>query len=350
MFVLVSVGRWYRAASTAKRLVEVKCEKCQNDYFYELVRSGTGAARAPYFLGEEAAQRRAQTAANEMVGRRLQRDAEMVPCPKCHWVNQDLIEGYRRSRYGWVLVTGAVIGGLVLITVALVGLAMYQHHSLGENLTGLLAWALPAVALIVGSWWLRQFLRGRIDPNVSYPREPELPAGTPMALVKSRSAAGEEVLLPARETSAASEGWITFRAGELRLPRVCCECLRPLGPDARLRSSAKGELALFLCRTCRSASTRRMWYKAFERLALALALAWLVFLIPGVDRLGHWVMCALAAMFMFLVGLFVNAARARPYVVKQVDARRLVYRLRMRNPRLHAMVWAEMRPKEVARV
>lgn len=348
--MIVYVGKTYTARVTAKRLVQVKCQKCRTEYFYELVRSGTGNASAPYYIGQASAQRRAEAAANKVAQRRLQRDAEMVPCPKCHWINQHLVEGYRRSRYGWVLVTGSIIGGLVLVTVALVGLAMFLNEGLSQYLNGLVAWALPAVALIVGSWWLRRFLRGRIDPNVTYPREPELPAGTPMALVKSINAAGEKVLLPAREAPDAAPGkeWITFRAGELRLPWVCCQCLRPLGPDARLRSNAKGELELLLCEMCRPAATRRLWYKAFVRLVQALGLAWLVFLVPSVDRVGHWIMYVLVAFFLFLVGLFVNATQARPYTLKQVDARRLVYRLRMKDPRLHAMVGEEMRPKEVA--
>ena len=51
-------------------------------------------------------------AARKDLARRLERESEMVPCPKCQWVNEDLIARYRRRKYrplAWI--TLAILSG-----------------------------------------------------------------------------------------------------------------------------------------------------------------------------------------------------------------------------------------------
>src|SRR5690242_15731697 len=117
MFVYVS--RTFTTTVVGRRWEKVTCEKCQAEFHYELVRIGVGSSSAPYYIGQDSARQRASGTAQRNLDKRLAREAELVPCPKCRWVNQDLIRRYRRSLYRagpWLslllwLVSGAIILG-----------------------------------------------------------------------------------------------------------------------------------------------------------------------------------------------------------------------------------------------
>src|ERR1700733_2571092 len=95
-------GRHYASTSIGGRIREVICDKCKYQYFYELTLMGAGSANAPYAIGSDAADKRATEQAERDLEKRLADEAELVPCPKCHWINDNLIQGYRRGRYrGW---------------------------------------------------------------------------------------------------------------------------------------------------------------------------------------------------------------------------------------------------------
>ena len=90
------------SSAVGSRLVRVQCDKCGCEYFYELARVGSGQAHAPYAIGTRIAARRAEERAQRDLAKRLENDAELVPCPKCAWINAELVSRYRRGRYrGW---------------------------------------------------------------------------------------------------------------------------------------------------------------------------------------------------------------------------------------------------------
>src|SRR6185437_12238268 len=58
---------------------------------------------------------RSMAGAQRRLAKRLSTEADLVPCPKCHWINSDLVKGYRRGVWPYVgmpiyilLVTGVL--------------------------------------------------------------------------------------------------------------------------------------------------------------------------------------------------------------------------------------------------
>src|SRR5688500_3352479 len=108
-------GKVFTATEAGRRMVSVRCEKCRTAFWYELSRVAVGRASAPYYLFQESAERRADRNAKRDLARRLEEDAELVPCPKCHWVNQELVNRYRSGLYRRApLLAAACMGAGVL--------------------------------------------------------------------------------------------------------------------------------------------------------------------------------------------------------------------------------------------
>jgi hypothetical protein len=87
------------AALVGQRVVSVECDKCDCRYFYELSRIGTGSGIAPYGVGTASATHSAQEQSQRELSGRLELEAELVPCPRCNWINDELVLGYRRGQY-----------------------------------------------------------------------------------------------------------------------------------------------------------------------------------------------------------------------------------------------------------
>lgn len=83
--------------------------------FYELTMIGIGTTSAPYGLGATSAETTSKDLSALELQNRLIDEAELVPCPRCHWINEELIEGYRRSRYRWA---APLAGCHVLLSLA----------------------------------------------------------------------------------------------------------------------------------------------------------------------------------------------------------------------------------------
>src|SRR5437660_1384084 len=113
MLILHLLFKSVKAQSGGKQIEAVTCEKCQTRFYYELARTGAGAATGFLFAGD-AARRRAAAAAQRNLQVRLSREAELVPCPRCQWINQELIDKCRRLRFG-----AAPILGVILLVVGL---------------------------------------------------------------------------------------------------------------------------------------------------------------------------------------------------------------------------------------
>ncbi|HEX3313480.1 MAG TPA: hypothetical protein VHR72_01260, partial [Gemmataceae bacterium] len=146
---------------------------------------GAGHSTAPYFIGIGSAKKAATDQARRDLRARLAREADLVPCPKCNWINDELVAGYRLSYFRRL--------GPAALAVAIVGIA-------GSLLCGGLIYRGPAnerfvvpYVLLGGSTiflllagfllQLQVWMRRRIQPNLHFPSAPKLPAGTPPALI-----------------------------------------------------------------------------------------------------------------------------------------------------------------------
>src|SRR5262245_32162294 len=111
-------GKTFHSATAGALTVGVQCEQCQCEYFYQLTRIGTGAGSAAYNLGQTSASARAENESRHDLERRLAEEAELVPCPRCQWINDELVRGYRLGRYRhWS--KAALFGSIIAIATCL---------------------------------------------------------------------------------------------------------------------------------------------------------------------------------------------------------------------------------------
>ena len=358
--MFIYVGKNFTATAEGRKLEEVHCDKCRTRFFYELVRVGTGTGTAPYYIGQDAAARRAEAAAQKAVAKRLAREAEMVPCPKCHWVNEALVARYRKRKYrqGTVLAVALAIAGVVggVIVSAVLG----DSHRHGPTLptTAMAAVAgggLAAAALVL---LVRRMMRLRIDPNSSYPRRPSLPVGTPPPLVETTDPrTGQAVLAPVPVTADGGGGpgtrgggaeWAVFRPGQVVLPPVCCVCLAGAATVYKppMKVSENSDIEVPLCAVCAGRIRARWWLTALAVTGAALSAAGLVaLLLPrGVDETGRWIAFTVIGLFATLIGAAVVPARlCRPYRYGIIDADRGIARFAAQNPRYTDLLVQQVR-------
>ena len=201
------------------------------------------ALRAHRTRSAPPAQRSATEHAQSDLQRRLAEEAELVPCPKCWWINDELVAGYRRGIYRGATKLALGLG----IVGTLVSLAAGWFISLGPVADrGALPYALiggPAISITLAAAIVvvRYLLSACVRPNRNYPQAPRLPRGSPVPLIKNRTT-GE--LEPARATSGpepeidssfGTGAWMDFQVGRNTLPPICCECLAPSAPGREYR-------------------------------------------------------------------------------------------------------------------
>ena len=71
------------------------CEQCGTHYRYEVTRKTASDHVGPLAIANKAAQARAQTIANQKLGRALEHAEELVACPECGWVQSRMIRAKR---------------------------------------------------------------------------------------------------------------------------------------------------------------------------------------------------------------------------------------------------------------
>jgi hypothetical protein len=97
--MFIYYGKTFESSRAGGCVVGVVCDNCGGTYYYELARIGTGAHTAPYGIGTSSASQKAHDQSETDLQRRLAVEAELVPCPKCHWISDELVKGYRLGRY-----------------------------------------------------------------------------------------------------------------------------------------------------------------------------------------------------------------------------------------------------------
>ena len=347
-------GKVITATVTGRRLQSLKCERCGTSFYYVLTRVGIGKGSAPYYLGQEGATKRAAAAAEKNLATRLSDESELVPCPKCNWVNQDLVERYRRRHYrrAPLLIFLLIIVGLVvapLIGGGFSGDIRSHSHSASRHVLD----AIIAILLTSPAWvlFIRRQFRLRIDPNATYPRRPALPPGTPPALQEHRDPqSGESCLLPVTTQSDEPRNqplWALFRPGQIRMPPICCRCLAPATVvyQSPLKVNDGSEISVPLCGPCRKRLRVHWWLTILLVTAISFAIASvLALVVTGGDPIGRTIVFAILASFASLIGGVVTAAIVvRPYRLAVVDRDRGIVRFAAANPEFTALLVDQVR-------
>jgi|GEM_PF-1248210 hypothetical protein len=322
----VYFGKHVKRAQAGGRLVRVVCARCECEYFYHLARVGIGHGEAPYYIGVGRATRAAEKQAQKDLERRLSREAELVPCPRCSWINDELIVGYRIARYSFLRTLNRftlLIGAIVSAVFGFLGAILAP-----KDLVFFLILPLGIVLFAGAAFVLRLWLCSHIRPNRDFPLAPQLPPGSPPALVRDPE---NGTLIPASPPSVPviEEGdWCDFQIGRHRLPAVCCGCLNPV-PLGRGFNAVS--LMVPWCADCELARTRTYW-RIFFGAALSGWLVAAVILLPlNLQNEEFWIACLGAAGVCLLVAAVIASKRTAPVKVSNGDRSRSVVRLRFRN-------------------
>lgn len=321
-----------RSSAVGKRIAGVHCDQCGAEYFYELTRVGIGSATAAYGFGKEAAKRKAFARAQKDLGKRLATDAELVPCPKCGWVKEELIAAFRKWRYrGWtnVAIVIAVGGSAIAIALALVLLTDQKPDPttaariLGAGLSASFGGAIGLIAFC-------DWMRGRIQPNANHPGPPILPPCTPPALTKD-SNNGKLEPAPRRESAGdAVDRWVAYRVGQT-LPGVCCRCLNASQTVLPLQLFTDIQLRIPLCAVCLKERNRTIIrYTAAIYLGALAAIAVALWL-GGALKDPEWWILVYASVVLPLLAYVVAKRMTKPVGIRIADRSRGVVWLRFRN-------------------
>jgi hypothetical protein len=356
--MFIYYARQFNASFTGIRMVPVCCEQCRSDYFYELARVGTGSASAPYGIGSKGAAERAEKQAKEELQRRLVEESELVPCPRCHWINQEMIAGYRKARYrGW----GKFAGGLAVIGTSisvLIGLVLSNGPAVDRDARNFFLVVGPVVSLGLAGLLLlaRNWLRSLINPNRDFPEPPrKLPSGSPAALIKNPTTGelepvrakaensvwdGELDDFPLDRAGSPVKAWVDFQVGRSTLPPACTSCLAPSNPQSADRRSLFPAVDLVLprCASCARRRKQTMWKSFLITLVATMAVAIPVMKLLNVDEIVFWVCIAGLGSVFPLMGIMIGDRLTSPVQVKLLDKSRAIVRLRFRNEHYRKLI------------
>jgi hypothetical protein len=179
MLIPIYVGNSYSAALNEMGTRQVQCEKCSDVYFYHVLRQGSGHGFSPIGLNNQAALANAVTSAAVNLQHNLMTAVEPVPCPRCGWLQADMVFLVRSRKYAWMTVPIHVIALAfaiaLLILASIYGGSNAPVFAVAGSLGG-------GVALACSLLYARGRLQARYDPNWRFPKRPPKFKGAPSAL------------------------------------------------------------------------------------------------------------------------------------------------------------------------
>jgi hypothetical protein len=329
--MFVHWAKQINAERVGGRIVRVACARCSCEYFYKFTRIGAGSGTAHYGLGVGRATLAANKQAQTDLDRRLASEAELVPCPKCNWINDELVAGFRRGSYRKLSDAATLIAAAGVVVGVILGLifGFTSPVALGYALI------LPAVLLLAGGglFLLRNWLRSRIRPNRDHPLPPQLPPASPPALVRDPASGQLVSVKQGQAPSHLRNEWVDFQIGRQTWPPVCCDCLQPASLDRGhpMKLTTTLRLTIPCCAEC-AQSTQRRFRRLLWNGATASILVTAAVVIPlNLD----WVEFCIASIGLLVVSFAVSVPVARrmmaPGKVVGGDRSRGVVRLRFRN-------------------
>ncbi len=158
----------FEATDSAGILKDVRCEQCQAGYVYWMTRSATGRSTSILFIDMKVAQERAAVRAAESLQRKLEKGCEVVPCPACGWIQEQMIAKARRDYWPWWPNVRSALYVLIAVFFALTMVFWYMRTPAAPAIVfgapaALGICVLVAVALPI----TRSILSARYDPNAA---------------------------------------------------------------------------------------------------------------------------------------------------------------------------------------
>ena len=256
--------------------VGVCCDSCGFDYYYPLTRIGHGYDTAHYGLGAKSAEKNAAASAGQDLSQRLGSEAELVPCPRCGWISQELVSGYRRGRF-LKLQTSALVIPIVGIAITGIVALILKNGPIQDRryIEPVLIVGLSFFLLLgAGLYSLRVALTANINPNRNYPQPPDTPLGTPLAY--TRNEAGEFILADVSQIITATPK-LLMQIGRHRMNYTdhCCDCNKDSIPLKEFETQILGhttKLYLARCSDCANTKKKQYWRNWLTAFCLSLLL------------------------------------------------------------------------------
>jgi hypothetical protein len=328
-------GKKINAQSVGQRVVSVECNKCGCKYFYVLTRIGVGEGDAPYSIGVASATRSAQQESQRDVEQQLAGGAELVPCPSCHWINDDLVRGFCLGRYRQAGMLALGLGSVGTAISLVIGWGLSFGPAVNREAAPFLLYGGPLlfISLAVATLVQRSWVWSRMQPNRDFPLPPKLPPGTPPSLLLDESSGKLIAPKPAESRTSDTEDCCQFAIGHDRLPPYCCSCLQSAAATQayECQLTPAFRLDVPLCDTC----ARNAWWRAHKIGALAFVPTMLIGMAStlslGLSPYAFWISAGIS--FVISVGAATGFASTLTAPVKIVgcDAVRGVFKLRFRN-------------------
>lgn len=261
-------------------------------------------------------------------------EAELVPCPSCHWVSEELINGYRLGRYRG-LATFGVILAITGNAGSLVGAWFLSGDPAADR--GAIPYFLyggPAffTSSAVGLFLARKLLRSRIQPNRNFPSLPKLVPGAPPALVLDGST-GKLLIAKSDEDRTEDSIWIDYQVGRNSLPTNCCDCLqqgvaehyykRPIEVGINLR--------ILRCASCAQKSALTAFFVWSTSAIIGTFAVWCIISALRMEVAETWILFLATSGGVLFLASFITASITAPVKFGRGDNSRGVYRLRFRN-------------------
>jgi hypothetical protein len=326
------------------RVESVVCEKCGTSFFYKLVRAGIGKGSAPYDIGLGQALTRSQTAAQNNLDYRLSGDVELIACPHCNWVNQEIVEKYRSRKYCGVLYWSLLVLIVGFVTVPMTVIFLTSDLSYDNPWRRKIAllmttlWFSSPVWFLVGQW----IRRHRINPNANFPEYPILLPGTPPALVEQIDPkTGQKQWVPATPAQELPADGAIFRPAQLQPPDLCCVCMST--PDKLLTPPTKhnkyGGIKIPICNSCVSRLKRRRLMLSFVFIAVSSALVGGLFWFKqSLDAVGTIKFILIESILSVIACFLIAHFAFRPYSIRVLDKDRGILKISSLNPQYTSML------------
>lgn len=335
-------GTQYFSDTAGSVMRAVCCEKCGHQYQYELVRRGVGTASTVYGIASDWAQERAAAKAERVLQQRLKTGADPVPCPRCGWLQADMVREINRRRYralrwwGWRLGL-ACLPFLLLILYVLVSSRLWPPPTSNGRI--MLAAALGGTVLGLGlPLVIVPLLKRLFDPNANY--RTRLAATDSSAAGSSAASAGEVVASASSKGKATGDGsrWWSVQLLHVRYPNLCCVCL---ASDVQMAHASlmtyAARVPFPICAACtRTRARRRMLVTTTIGLAAAIAAGVTNALIVRPPIMGMVVSCALVAgLGVGALAWYIAPWIRRPMRYRRFNGELNTIDLRFRNPTFH---------------
>jgi hypothetical protein len=162
----------HTVASTGSTLKIVNCEYCRKQYLYRVKRTVHGEGNSLLYGDEDGAKLRAIRHAQEELDTALKTAIDVVPCPGCGWIQEDMQVLARRQHLPRVKIAGLVllIGLAAPVLMLLATLSRLEDETFPSQLFAELivmtfAQLVTAGALLLG----RSLACQNFDPNSGDP-------------------------------------------------------------------------------------------------------------------------------------------------------------------------------------